>query len=378
MATSRPKKIDIPSPSLKPENESNSLSGSPSSASSILSSSPSSASSQSPSTPPRSPIEGSIKEREENKINYAYMNITQEAAAHPKDKFQPIKGVTYLWVCVPGEENEKKEMIVGIEEPWKYPQAFAGGHPDLIALSQHLEGDALWAALANEFRQQKWQEETLKEMEAIAKSQKGGRGHASLAAAFDKGQAFPEFGKAYIGGELKFEGGKWQLDNCSGRFGDIPNVTLAVVTQQMQEAVQLLKEAAGIEASFLIRMPKTLGFYQNKSIWSNLKDKASEKDNVLFSIQLLETYLASTDSSSKSERYKNEVRQILEKFKANKPQKMEDFMKPFEGFVKEQTDSKDPLMQALMFIARKTRTALPLSDAYIPDAPGEKPNKKNR
>lgn len=129
-----------------------------------------------------------IKASEKNRINPAYTNISQGQT------FKAIEGVTYLWLY-----TDKMEVIMGIDKPWHYPEAFK------------VNNDAEWQRIAAQLREGA---QSNNKLEPI--------GHPTLACTFEPtGAAKSEEGKAYLGGELRYDNSKdqWVLSNKSGRFG---------------------------------------------------------------------------------------------------------------------------------------------------------------
>src|SRR5262249_20820314 len=65
-----------------------------------------------------------VSNQEIGRINYAYTNITQNRNAPNPKPFKPVEGVLYSWVYLENPETGNREIILGIEKPWLYPQAF--------------------------------------------------------------------------------------------------------------------------------------------------------------------------------------------------------------------------------------------------------------
>ncbi|MCP0913036.1 DUF5617 domain-containing protein [Legionella sp. 27cVA30] len=121
---------------------------------------------------------------ESQRINLGYTNLH-----HSSQKINLIKDVNYLWVY-----NAKKELILGIEEPWKYPQAFID--------------------------RQNTEQLNFFNSKILPQLKKAGiLGHPTLACHFSaQGSALPKEGQAFIAGELGYREGKWVLNNNSGRY----------------------------------------------------------------------------------------------------------------------------------------------------------------
>lgn len=136
-----------------------------------------------------------IKPQEEkNGINKAYANITQNFNVDG-EQFTPLPRVPYIWAIIPNDTSQGFAMVLGVEEPWKYPKLFVDPTND-------------------------------KEMGLFKSTihprlkQAGKLGHPSLATKFEQfGQSNPHDGQAYIGGEFVLRKGVIYLDNNSGRFG---------------------------------------------------------------------------------------------------------------------------------------------------------------
>lgn len=131
-----------------------------------------------------------IKPWEVERLNPVYINIGQ----FPPQRL-PLNQV-FLWVY-----TERNELLLGIEHPEKCGAT-------LFGMSR-----TTW-------------EKIKKQLPAL--ESKEGMGHPTLSASFDdEGRAYPERGKALLGGELVYDQAKkkWVLSNSSGRFGryDISN-----------------------------------------------------------------------------------------------------------------------------------------------------------
>lgn len=109
-----------------------------------------------------------------------------------KPGFEPVRNVTYLWVLT---ENQ---IILGIERPWAYPQAFF----DTDDSAQSL----IMQPLLNQIRGA------------------GQLGHPTLSAHFnDDGSVDPSQGEALLGGELTRKNDVCHINNNSGRFNTLKN-----------------------------------------------------------------------------------------------------------------------------------------------------------
>ena len=135
------------------------------------------------------PPEKSVNKAEESRINPAYIKLEDLHC----DNLVP--GVTYLWVLKAGGN-----IVVGIEKPWVYPEAFNYDLSDL-------KDQERWADISRQ----------LQSAPELAKTEHG-FGHPTLGAAFsEKGEVV--IGYAHLGGELRFKSDHWVLDNRSGRYG---------------------------------------------------------------------------------------------------------------------------------------------------------------
>lgn len=100
------------------------------------------------------------------RLNLAYYDLTEEQGG-----LTPVSGVTYLWVV-----REDGHLVIGVEDPSKWPAAFPNAPK---------EGDGL--------------------------------GHPTLGARFSPtGEALP--GKGRIAGELEAYRGAWKINDHSGRY----------------------------------------------------------------------------------------------------------------------------------------------------------------
>lgn len=171
-----------------------------------------------------------VKTSELTMINPVWIDI----AANPEEfaqikEIEAFQDVVFLWVL-----REDGKVIVGIEEPWRFPEAFDPSlHDTLEKMKEYFE-------------------ENKKFFE-----RDGSGGHPTLAAWFaDDGRSSCYAGAAYIGGELKFNksSGKWELSNKSGRFGRIDEiregtVTLEEVTEKITEAANIISESVEIDVT---------------------------------------------------------------------------------------------------------------------------------
>jgi len=128
-----------------------------------------------------------IKPTEQGRVNPAYYHLRD---LNP-NAFVPT--VPYIWVI-----TEKREVVIGIEAPWDYPDAFGFN-------IENPEDAKNWTHI----------QQQLKEAQPIL-------GHPTIAVQFletraDAGTTLP--GKCYIGGDLFHDGENWILNNRSGRYG---------------------------------------------------------------------------------------------------------------------------------------------------------------
>ncbi|GLU31245.1 hypothetical protein WKR88_15550 [Trinickia caryophylli] len=165
-----------------------------------------------------------VKPSELELINPVWIDIE----ANPKE-FVADQSLTYLWVL-----RDDGKVILGIEEPWKYPQAFSD------AVREKLD------EMRDHYEAQYQQNE-----------KDGSGGHPTLAAWFDEtGRADPRGGYAFLGGELKYDGqiGGWMLSNRSGRFGRGAGLTDGTVSEEavleaMSFAAQVIEAQTGLNVS---------------------------------------------------------------------------------------------------------------------------------
>ena len=131
-----------------------------------------------------------LRDTEKERVNPSYTNLL--------DFNGPlVPSVIYLWVL-----NSKHEIIIGIENPWRHPEAFG------FDVSHPIDKE-LWRKIAAQL-----------ETTSDDPSAHTGFGHPTLAPAFtDSG--IVNIGTAYLGGELRFEDDKWILNNRSGRYGRV-------------------------------------------------------------------------------------------------------------------------------------------------------------
>ena len=169
-----------------------------------------------------------VKTSELTMINPVWIDILANPEEFTQIKeIEAFKDVVFLWVL-----REDGKVIVGIEEPWRFPEAF---DPSLHDTLEEMK---------------KYFEENKKFFE-----RDGSGGHPTLAAWFaDDGSSSCYAGSAYIGGELKFNknSGKWELSNRSGRFGRIDEVREGTVTKEevgekMAEAASIIKQSIGLD-----------------------------------------------------------------------------------------------------------------------------------
>lgn len=199
-----------------------------------------------------------VRKPEEGRVNAAYWNITKQPG------FKPNPGVTYLWIL-----NADGDIVIGIEEPWKYPQAFN--------LEEKIAG------------------KILTEMQQEMKTNKIlGLGHPTLVTQFDeKGIPLSALGKAKIAGELYFVDGEWQIDNLSGRYGQ-RDEDLMEVQYFLHEVSEQFQRDSSVRPSIRLNMPGKEYLYLDRylDLW---KKGANESEAAQC---LLRDYLSNKESKS--------------------------------------------------------------------------------
>ncbi|HEU5469212.1 MAG TPA: hypothetical protein VFV67_01055 [Actinophytocola sp.] len=115
------------------------------------------------------------------RLNAGWFDLTEEPGG-----MTPVEGVVYLWV-IRGDGH----LILGVEDPTKFPQAFGTDVSGLKSVD--------------------------------------GLGHPTLAATFGAGGEL-DVGEGRIGGELFHEGG-WVINDHSGRYGSGRGDTTALLVE---------------------------------------------------------------------------------------------------------------------------------------------------
>lgn len=278
-----------------------------------------------------------VKPQESERISLSYNNITEQKKL-AGETFTPIKGVVYLWVY-----TTTQEIIVGIEEPWKYPQAF-------IDVTDQKQMD--------NFRK-------------IVKQTKssGMLGHPTLACSFDEaGKALPEKGTAYIGGELKYIDGQWQIDNYSGRFGVLKNKATDV-QHLMLDVIAKFEESMGFKPIFTLSLPQASHLKAYYKIWQ------SGKDDIDGAIKLLEDYTKSSDTIKLAVTFHwnrnniDVVEKALQYFRDNQPQSVKEILDYFSSTLGHDTNPTGSLVRRLNFIAGQTGNTFEINKTGNSSAP---------
>jgi len=180
--------------------------------------------------PLRPKLPARVKPSELTMINPVWIDIQQNP-----EEFVADTSVTFLWVM-----RGDGAIILGIEEPWRFPGAFDPSvHDKLEEMREHYETRAkLWAELGEK---------------------DGSGGHPTLAAWFaETGEASDYAGFAYLGGELKYQDGHWVLSNESGRFGRGQELRDGSVSEEdvretMQAAATRIDELLGLTVQLKFR-----------------------------------------------------------------------------------------------------------------------------
>ena len=140
-----------------------------------------------------------IKPSEQDRINPAYCNISAIG------RFDPVKTVKYIWAL-----TKDGEIIIGIDKPWEYPQAFQ------IDIRKP-EQKKLWDEIVIQLKKGL----LLKSDDSLPKA---AIGHPTIVVHFQTedhkvGTVIP--GECVLGGDLYFNSDQnsWILNNRSGRFG---------------------------------------------------------------------------------------------------------------------------------------------------------------
>ncbi|NER39446.1 MAG: hypothetical protein F6J93_36805 [Oscillatoria sp. SIO1A7] len=182
-----------------------------------------------------------VKPSEATMINSVWIDLKETP-----QEFVNNKQITYLWVLYDyssrsqeHSQSEEKTVIVGIEEPWKYMDAFDKSvHPKLEEMKKHYE-------------------ET-KDFSNSLGLKDGMGGHPTLAAWFSSdGRATGSNGCAYIGGELYWDKKTWFLNNQSGRFGRAKGdhkLKKEQIEELLNEAKEIIEKAVNIEITVEVIM----------------------------------------------------------------------------------------------------------------------------
>ena len=140
-----------------------------------------------------------IKPSEQDRINPAYCNISAMG------RFDPVRTVKYIWAL-----TKNNEIIIGIDKPWEYPQAFQ------IDISKP-EQKKLWENIVSQLKKGL----LLENDDCLPKA---AIGHPTIVVHFKTdenivGAVIP--GECVLGGDLYFNNDHncWILNNRSGRFG---------------------------------------------------------------------------------------------------------------------------------------------------------------
>lgn len=157
-----------------------------------------------------------IKPQEMERLNPAFTKL--------EDLKSLVPGVPYLWVL-----DSQGNINIGIEEPWKYPQAFG------------FKGD-----------EQTWQQ--------IKKNLIPNKiGHPSLTPVFDdKGKVITstQTKVAYIGGEINYKNNTWLVSNYSGRYGAAKGKNSLEIQQLLNNVAQKISAVIHKEVIGRIHKPK--------------------------------------------------------------------------------------------------------------------------
>lgn len=174
-----------------------------------------------------------VKTSELTMINPVWIDIQANPEEFSQIKvIQAFQDVVFLWVL-----REDGKVIVGIEEPWRFPDAFDPSlQPTLEKMREYFEHN-----------------KTIFEKD-------GSGGHPTLAAWFaDDGSSSCYAGAAYVAGELRFnkQSGKWELSNKSGRFGRIDEIRAGTVTkmevaEKMTQAAEIIKKSIQLDVTLTI------------------------------------------------------------------------------------------------------------------------------
>lgn len=260
----------------------------------------------------------SLREQEKNRLNPALINSDALTELLPE--------IPYLWAL-----NKDCELMIGIEKPWLYPQAFG-----------FTENNALWLQIKGFF------------IDVISTK---GFGHPTLVPIFDQqGNVITGTNThcAYLGGEIYFHKNQWVVNNSSGRFGikaglwSVDKYTIYHSLQFVANKLQKLTEVPVI-INMILGQPSYINLY--------LKHWSKGKDNFQSAVYLIKDYVQANflrsccklslfRSSAKS---RNLVKLLLHKIKINEITTIEEMMAFFcEGSRYSSLDKS--LSQRLRFI----------------------------
>ncbi|HAT1130430.1 TPA: hypothetical protein NR353_001600 [Legionella pneumophila] len=199
-----------------------------------------------------------VKDTEKDRLNPGYFRIKSG------DRVVLREDIVYLW-----SYNSQKELVIGIEYPWQYPEIF---NVDM----KNEQEKKIWNSICAQ-------------LQGLIEGIKAhhGFGHPTLAAEFNSdGQV--KVGLAHLGGELKCINGEWIIDNRSGRFGRYDEVS-ADIRLQIENTIN---EVASIFQEANIKVTPKLHF-KNPAIFSSKEQKETtffkktdeSKDNNIESIE---------------------------------------------------------------------------------------------
>jgi hypothetical protein len=264
-----------------------------------------------------------VKPHESGRLNSFYTNITLNGMKSESCKL--VESVPYLWVY-----NDKEEIIIGVEDPLKYPQAFVDpGIPIQKAAFDKIK-PSLFAARK--------------------------LGHPTLASHFDdKGAALTDRGQAYIGGELICENGKWILNNVSGRYGKLKNKPKDV-QRLMHEVGNKLSAALGVQVMVNVTLAHAKYLKAYNKIWKKGSDDV-ERAMLLLQDYAKSNSAALTFTGHWDRKHIDLVRNIFKEFEEFPPHDVQDILIHFslalDGVEVSETSS---LLRRLKFIAEQTKS----------------------